>query len=292
MTPIPLTVIGGYLGAGKTALINRLLAVDHGLRLAVLVNDFGAINIDAALLQASGERIIELTNGCVCCTMSGDLFFAIGDLLDRTPRPDHIIVEASGIADPQKIAAVAAAEKDLRYAGTLTVVDGVNIVHQLADPRIEAQVKNQITGADLLVVSKVGPRDAAVTQAMRRLGMSHWVGTDDLRSVAAMVFDTALDIAVPTNTATEHPGYVQWSEANPKPLLKPDLQARLSGRPKGLLRLKALLPNPGGGYWEVHAVGPQTEITARTGTCAFGVVAIGLQDALSTSDLENWWHAE
>jgi len=95
---IPLSVIGGYLGAGKTTLINTLLAQNHGVRLAVLVNDFGAINIDAALLHSASEDTISLTNGCVCCTMSGDLFFTIGDLLDRSPRPDHILIEASGTA--------------------------------------------------------------------------------------------------------------------------------------------------------------------------------------------------
>ena len=136
MTDLPLSVIGGYLGAGKTTLINQLLTGDHGRRLAVLVNDFGAINIDAALLQSASEDTIALTNGCVCCTMSGDLFYAIGDMLDRQPRPEHILVEASGIADPAKIAAVALAEPDLSYAGIVTVVDGQTAGDLLADPQI------------------------------------------------------------------------------------------------------------------------------------------------------------
>ncbi|MEY8840033.1 GTP-binding protein, partial [Cribrihabitans sp. XS_ASV171] len=126
MMRLPLTVVSGYLGAGKTTLINRLLAEDHGLRLLVMVNDFGAINIDAALIAAQGDDTIALTNGCVCCTMGADLFMALGDALDRRPRPDHLVIEASGIADPAAIANAAKAEPELSYAGIVTLVDGEN----------------------------------------------------------------------------------------------------------------------------------------------------------------------
>jgi len=98
MSRIPLSVISGYLGAGKTTLINRLLAEDHGLKLLVMVNDFGAINIDEALIAQSGEDAIALTNGCICCSMGADLYLAIGDILQRDQRPDHIVIEASGVA--------------------------------------------------------------------------------------------------------------------------------------------------------------------------------------------------
>ena len=114
---LPLTVVSGYLGAGKTSLINRLLSEEHGLRLLVMVNDFGAINIDADLLAEAGEDTMTLTNGCVCCTMGADLYMAIGDVLDRDTRPDHLVIEASGIADPARIAQVAMAQPDLVYGG-------------------------------------------------------------------------------------------------------------------------------------------------------------------------------
>ncbi len=194
-----------------------------------------------------------------------------------------------GLGRAARIAAVALAEKDLRYAGTLTVVDGLNLPHQLADPRIQAQVETQITKADLLVVSKTSPKDDAITKMLTGLGSRHWVGTDDLLSVAAMVFEATSDMDVPNTDHAAHPGYVQWCDMTPSPLTKNALLARLSDRPDGLLRVKGLLPNPAGGYWEIHAVGLQTEIIARNGTSPFAVVAIGLSEALTTSEIEAWW---
>ena len=112
MAPLPMIVISGYLGAGKTTLINRLLRAARGQRIMVLVNDFGAINIDADLLQRAAEDTLTLTNGCICCTMGADLFLALGDALDRRPRPDLLVIEASGVAHPRNIAEAAKAEPD------------------------------------------------------------------------------------------------------------------------------------------------------------------------------------
>ncbi len=149
MNQLPLTVVSGYLGAGKTTLINQLLAERHGLNLMVMVNDFGAINIDQALISKQDKDVIALTNGCVCCTMGADLFMALGDALDRRPRPDHLIIEASGIADPMAIANTAIAEPDLSYAGIITLVDGASISDLLSDPLISPQVTQQISASDL-----------------------------------------------------------------------------------------------------------------------------------------------
>lgn len=287
MTRVPLSVIGGYLGAGKTTLVNQLLGADHGLRLAVLVNDFGAINIDAALLQSESEDTIELTNGCVCCTMSGDLFFAIGDLLDRDPRPDHILVEASGIADPIKIAAVSLAEKELRYSGIITVADGLNIARHLADPQISEQVKDQLRAADLIAISKADPMDVAPLLADE--GLSRWTGANDLATLTAMIFGSVEFSPTPVSVKHTHPAYVHWSDSTPQALSKDEIDTRLSDIPPGLLRIKSLLPNSAGGYWELHVVGSQTELRARQDVGSLGVVAIGLEDMLSPEDIRCWW---
>ncbi len=102
--PIPVTVIGGYLGSGKTTLLNQLLSQTVGQRIAVLVNDFGDIGIDGDLIAAADGDTITLTNGCVCCRIGSDLMTALWSVRDRQDPPEHLIIEASGIADPAPIA--------------------------------------------------------------------------------------------------------------------------------------------------------------------------------------------
>lgn len=294
---VPLSVIGGYLGAGKTTLINQLLAFDHGVRLTVLVNDFGSINIDASLLQSATEDTIELTNGCVCCTLSADLFFSIGDLLDRELRPQHILVEASGIADPARIANVALTEKELQYAGIVVLVDGVNISEQLNNSYISSQVEQQLRCADLLVVSKTPATDTTVAQALKSMGFSQWGSCDDIPAICSLLLDTPMPNESSEQTAAEnsshfpgtHSEYVQWSDATPAALSHIELLMRLENRPNGLLRLKAILENPLGGYWEIHVVGKQSEIISRKSVARQGLTAIGISPLLSPDALEAWW---
>lgn len=289
MNRLPLSVIGGYLGAGKTTLINRLLAGDHGLRLMVLVNDFGAINIDAALLQSASEDTLALTNGCVCCAMTGDLFFTIGDVLDRDPRPDHLIVEASGVADPARISAVALAEPDLRYAGIVTVVDGLNITEHLSDSRIAPQLRAQLDCADLLALSKTGLDTPTGARLARQIGQTRWISADDAEALAAFLFEDIPDRLLPSSK-TPHPTYVSWACTSPRALSKAELDRLIADRPGGLIRLKALLPATEGGTWEVHVVGQQYESRLRPSEPDTGVVAIGLSGALDPTGIESWWH--
>ncbi len=101
---IPVTIIGGYLGAGKTTLLNSLLSGAHGVKLAVIVNDFGSINIDAALVANRDGETISLTNGCVCCSIGDNLALTLHDLAEQANGPEHVVIEASGVADPSKIA--------------------------------------------------------------------------------------------------------------------------------------------------------------------------------------------
>ncbi|AVO38804.1 CobW family GTP-binding protein [Pukyongiella litopenaei] len=285
MNRLPLTVIGGYLGAGKTTLINRLLAGDHGLRLMVLVNDFGAINIDAALLATARDDMIELTNGCVCCTMGADLFMALGDALDRSPRPDHLLVEASGIADPAAIANAAVAEPDLVYSGILTLVDALNAPALLDDTLIAGQVSGQIAVADLVLVTKSDTPDPAL---MARLGA--------LARTAPMVLGAEMPLLplltdvtpLPGRAALPpHPAYLHWHHEDGETWTRDALRDRLATRPAGLYRLKGLLRAPDGGF-ELHVVGNQVDIRPAPADTT-RLVGLGLADRVTRAEIDRWW---
>jgi len=154
------TVIGGWLGSGKTTLINRLLASTppDGERIAVIVNDVGEINVDAALIRSRGTETIELTNGCVCCSIGGSLAITLRDLVRGDGRlghraPDRIIVEASGVADPAKVAGYGD-RRVLRLDGVVVTVDCVDLERRLADETYGPMVRHQIDTADVLVATK------------------------------------------------------------------------------------------------------------------------------------------
>ncbi len=154
---IPLTVLTGFLGAGKTTLLNRILSGDHGLRIAVLVNDFGSINIDADLVVGveSGGDIISLANGCVCCSIRDDLVAAVERVMARPEQPEYILLEASGVAEPSSIALTFMAEglRDrIRLDSITCVVDAEQV---FAAPEMMELKLRQVAFADMLILNKV-----------------------------------------------------------------------------------------------------------------------------------------
>ncbi len=286
---LPLTVISGYLGAGKTTLINRLLAEDHGLRLLVMVNDFGAINIDAALLTSAEEDTLTLSNGCVCCTMGADLFMAIGDVLDRDRRPDHLVIEASGIADPARIAQVAQAEPDLIYGGIVTVVDAPAYPRLAADARIGPQVAGQVRAADLVCVSKMAGPDPAL---MLRLGVDSGAPVIDPARIGALapaLFGVAPD-RLPEVTGAPHRAYAGWHHAGDRRMTRDALMRLLRRRPEALFRVKGFVGHDDSSSWEVQCVG--ATISLKPLPCPTGtrIVGIGLAERISQEDIARWWH--
>ncbi len=152
---IPVTVIGGYLGAGKTTCLNALLAAEHRLRLAVLVNDFGAVNIDAGLIADHGGDTIALTNGCVCCAIADDLGTALQAQVGRGRPPDRIVVEASGVADPARVMRLAGNWPGCRPGGTAVLADAATVRARAADKFVGRLVVQQMQAADLLVLNKL-----------------------------------------------------------------------------------------------------------------------------------------
>ncbi len=155
---IPVLVVGGYLGAGKTTLINNILS-DATQRIAVVVNDFGSINIDAALISARHEDTIELTNGCICCSVGESLADVLFSLQEREALPELVVIEASGVADPSAVAAYAHID-GFHLHGNIVLVDAVHAVETSQNELVERTFTRQIAAAQLIVLSKT---DAVTT---------------------------------------------------------------------------------------------------------------------------------
>jgi G3E family GTPase len=170
--PIPVTVLTGYLGAGKTTLLNRILTEPHGKKFAVIVNEFGEVGIDNDLIVESDEDVFEMNNGCICCTVRGDLIRIIEGLMRRPGRFDGILIETTGLADPAPVAQTFFVDEDVRSKTRLdsiiTVVDAKHLLGEI-DRAHEAQ--EQLAFADTIILNKtdlVGEDDiAAVEQRIR-----------------------------------------------------------------------------------------------------------------------------
>lgn len=169
MEQTPVTVLTGYLGAGKTTLLNRILTEEHGRKYAVIVNEFGEIGIDNDLVVGADEEVFEMNNGCICCTVRGDLIRIIAGLMKRKEKFDAILVETTGLADPAPVAQTFFVDEEVRARARLdavvTVVDALNVRTRLADSH---EAESQIAFADVILLNKTDLVSREDLDAVRR----------------------------------------------------------------------------------------------------------------------------
>ena len=297
--PIPFTVIGGFLGAGKTTLLNRLLAGAANRRLGVLVNDFGALDIDGQLVAEHGGDTIALANGCLCCTIGDSLVTTLLALLGRPERLDHIVVEASGVADPGRIADLAVLESRLARDGVVVVVDGGDVRQRASDRRVGDTVLRQLKAADLLVLNKV---DLAEDPSALRT----WLAKQSTAPVvearhgdvpSALLF--GLDRHGASQSGGDSENFRSWSYSWPEPVDRAALLAMLGGVPSDILRAKGIVrfADSINRRSIVHMIGRRIEIAEDgpwRGDADSRLVLLGTKPMLQSLDkeLETIWPAD
>lgn len=303
--PLPLTVIGGFLGAGKTSLLNHWLRQARGLRCAVLVNDFGALNIDAALIDHRAGDTIALSNGCVCCQIGDDLSQALVRVLDTVPAFDAVLVEASGVSDPWRIAQMGRADPGLRLDGVVVLVDASTALAQADDPLLADTLARQWRAADLIVLNQCDLATPTERQALRRRiaavagavpQFETTQGEVPLALLSSMTWPAP--VAAPAATAHGDPvhggQFETWSCRPSQVFSQEALRAWLCEPPVGLLRLKGVLRTRDGagaeGWSEVQFAGRRGSLRSA-GAPAGGaaVVAIGLRGELPRNVLAGFF---
>ena len=211
------TVIGGFLGAGKTSLVNRMLAGASDVRFAVLVNDFGALNIDQALIERQDSQIMQLSNGCICCSLAGGLVDAMVSLMQYRDSIDHILIEASGVSYPGRIMDFARIDPDLRPGLTLLLVDAASMPSQIDDPRLAEVIAAQMQDADLFLLTKTdiaGEDDIAHAKAYLAAHQPQapvlTARADDADVIGMLLSHEALPVSdrLPSHDHQPHPGFI------------------------------------------------------------------------------------
>ena len=282
--PLPVIVVGGYLGAGKTTLINATLRRAGGRRLAIMVNEFGALPIDSSLIEAADDRIVTLTGGCVCCSYGEDLVSSLAMLAALDPRPDHVLLEASGVAFPGAIAGTVGLLQDFVLDGIIVLADAETVQRRAADRYLGSTVRQQLAQADLILLNKCDL--AADPEAVEA-----WLGdvAPPARIVRTKQADVPIEAVLGTRTDgsaitagrrfRDHTaGYVA-AELDPPAGVDPEALARLLVDPAHrLLRAKGFVRRPDGAMAALQVVGSRWTVSDAPAGALPGLVCIGLKD--------------
>ncbi|MCP5181847.1 MAG: GTP-binding protein [Pseudomonadales bacterium] len=288
---IAFTVLGGYLGAGKTTLLNHILSHCDGRRLGVLVNDFGAINIDASLVANRNGSRINLTNGCVCCTLSDGFSEAIETLLADPNPPEHILVEASGVADVRQLAQYGRAP-GMSLDGIVVVVDARTLPAKVNDKYVGTTIRRQLAAGDLILLNKtdlIGD-DACrdhLAWLQREYPLSRVLPCRNAELPVALLLGVGSTREPAAMSHGEHEHYATWSFTSEAAVTRTRLERFSQQLDPSVLRAKGTSAAATGPALLLQAVGTRREVsTIEHAPAGTYLVAIGLQDQLDTQVLD------
>lgn len=280
---LPVVTIGGYLGSGKTTLVNHLLRHSGGRRLAVLVNEFGDLPIDEDLIEAEDDALISIAGGCVCCSFGNDLIGALKDLAGMDPRPDCVLIESSGVAIPGAIVSTVSLIDGLRSDGIVVVVDAETVRRAARDDYIGDTITRQLSDAEIVVMNKLDLVSTAEASEVAR-----WLGQSAPNAILlpARHGQVPLDAIVGQVVSPGKGRHAHHADAMyesivlvPAPRTDPRALAEdLATGDFGVIRSKGYMPGAQGGCWLVQTVGRRWEVTPAEAHPP-GIVCLGLRGA-------------
>jgi G3E family GTPase len=267
---IPVSVVGGWLGAGKTTLVNHLLRHRGGRRIAVLVNDFGALAIDDALIEAREGPLLRLAGGCVCCSFGSDLLAGLQQLAALTPAPEQVLIECSGVADPRAVARTLGLLRGPVLDAVLVLADAETVRERAADRYVGDLVRRQLAEADLLLLNHTDRVDASTAA-----GLQTWLATVSAARVICVrhaAIDPALVFGIGPFAAHERAAPLAMRSAAQlfdslaieftHAVRGPELAAGLAAPALQLWRAKGLMRGADGGGLLLQGVGPRCAVAA------------------------------
>ena len=289
---IPVVIVSGFLGAGKTTLMRHLLMAEHGMKIAVMVNDFAALNIDAALISDVSDDTTALANGCICCSLAGGVARNLAEVAGRSEQVEAILVEASGVSDPAGIAQVASTVDGIALDCIVTVVDAggmhmLGLWHDLLERQVSPANLVLLNKTDLVPAAEL---DATVALLARMAPNAQILRTANCAVPPAIVLENALKPDAGLNSIahrSDH-GFATVVLAAPDPVDRTLIERVLKNLPDGIARLKGFvrltdLPQTPvllqcvGRRWTWHAA-PDREVET-------GVVIIGRSEILADPDI-------
>ena len=283
---IPLTVVGGYLGAGKTTLVNRILTGDHGRRIAVIVNDFGDVSIDESLIVGAQGGVVALANGCVCCSAVDGLGSALADVAALEPPPDHLVIEVSGVGDPWAVAQWGRTP-GYELDGVVVVVDPFAVRRWVDDPLVGDTVDAQIAAADVVVISHA---DDAPTETLAEV--QRWlrgrvsgpvlVGTDH---VLGLLSSRGSAARASVSAHAEHRSH----DFVPRSASRAEVERWLHDAPPSVVRVKGFVDGPDG-MLVAQRFGHRVEVRrANPGSAPWlTVITVGADDTPAMMTVTPW----
>ncbi len=262
---VPMTLLGGYLGSGKTTVLNELLRrTDRPI--AVLVNDVGEINIDAALLRRRSGDTIELTDGCVCCSIKDSLSATLAELRARPTPPDHVVIELSGVADPTQVVPWANSD-GFRLDGVVVLADATSFTERMHDERTQPLLLRQLEPADLVIVSKSELVTADERTAVRDAVLAHVPDVPVVDDLDGSLGPTLLDLATRRDrdaTAIPPPSLLDAHVTELVPLPRPTtgtaLMDLLEKLPDDVVRAKGIAEGPNDTRLLIQQVGRRRRV--------------------------------